>query len=798
VKQISARCSTDGVRMYMSRIFILAIVAARCVLGQAALAGPERKQGTIPLRVEDAVGILKFGPFSPPQFSPDAKFLAYVVTRLGGSDGTGATTRPRPGTPFFGQAGDVVVLDIATGAAEAITGGKGNNWLPRWSPDGKYVSFLSDRDGGGQAKLWVWSVDENKLRKVSDVQITGEQVEWTVNSRELIVAAAPDQDADSAGRTSTDSNVKSDEHSEVSQSNSTVTVYSSRSVSPGTAGSTEEGPWSLDVQRRKLVAISLTDGRAETLVQNERITSFFMSPDGRRIVYVSPTRFENPGDQQILYNVMLLEVRTKGKTTVASQVQFDYNAASLSWSADSRYLCFRTGGPLERTNDCFVLDALDGTVREVSSFSASKGETRHRSLKPFWDEAGHNVYFLHDGDLWRSQPSSEKAERVASVPGSKIRQLVGLSDGVLWTPLAGNSTTVLAHDEATKADAFYRVDLATGEVSRLLERQQCYSCAQLELYVTVNRSGTDAVYFAEDAQHAPDLQLSDSQFDHPQRLTNLNPQFDHYRMGSSRLISWLSDDGELLHGALLLPSAYQEGKRYPLIAYVYPGGLLSDELNRFGLANTGPFNMQLFSTRGYAVLLPDSPQGVGTPLLDVAKTVLPGISAVVQMGIADPERIGLMGHSNGGYGTIGLLVQTKRFKAAVEVDGMADLMGLYGEMDQAGMTYGTSNLEHGQNGLAGMPWEVRERYIENSPIFYLDRVETPLLIVHGSNDTAVAPFLGDELFVDLRRLGNEVQYAKYGGEGHSPADEWSCTNQIDLATRMLAWFDKYLKPESPN
>ena len=115
-------------------------------------------------------------------------------------------------------------------------------------------------------------------------------------------------------------------------------------------------------------------------------------------------------------------------------------------------------------------------------------------------------------------------------------------------------------------------------------------------------------------------------------------------------------------------------------------------------------------------------------------------------------------------------------------------------MDKTGAAFGTSNLEHGQNGLGGAPWEFPSRYLENSPIFYLNRVETPLLIVHGAEDTTVVPSLADEVFVGLRRLGKEVEYAKYKGEGHSPID-WSYANQKDFCNRMIAWFDKYLKRE---
>jgi len=94
--------------------------------------------------------------------------------------------------------------------------------------------------------------------------------------------------------------------------------------------------------------------------------------------------------------------------------------------------------------------------------------------------------------------------------------------------------------------------------------------------------------------------------------------------------------------------------------------------------------------------------------------------------------------------------------------------------------------------MDGSLWQFRERFIENSPIFYLDRVETPLLIVHGSEDTAVAAFLGDEVFVALRRLGKKVEFAKFEGEGHSPL-YWTYANQTELCNRMLDWFSKHLK-----
>jgi dipeptidyl aminopeptidase/acylaminoacyl peptidase len=160
------------------------------------------------------------------------------------------------------------------------------------------------------------------------------------------------------------------------------------------------------------------------------------------------------------------------------------------------------------------------------------------------------------------------------------------------------------------------------------------------------------------------------------------------------------------------------------------------------------------------------------------------------MGIADPEHIGVLGQSYGGYSVLSLLVETTRFRAAVAVDGFADLMSAYGQLNADGTAYAASR-EQGQEQMGGSPWQYRDRYIENSPIFYLDRVVTPLLLVHGGADEWVHASLSDEVFVGLRRLGKEVSYARYPGEGHTP-DIWDAKNQLDLSNRVLDWLARYL------
>jgi len=223
---------------------------------------------------------------------------------------------------------------------------------------------------------------------------------------------------------------------------------------------------------------------------------------------------------------------------------------------------------------------------------------------------------------------------------------------------------------------------------------------------------------------------------------------------------------------------------------VYGGSDVSNSLNQFGFASAPVDNLQVLATRGFAVLYADSRLNVGTPMLDLLKSVLPGVDRAVELGVADPDRIGITGHSYGGYSTLSLIVQTGRFKAAVASASIGNLAAAFGALRPDGTNYLMAWAETGQGRMGGSLWDQRQRYIENSPVFFLDRVTTPLLIVNGGDD--IAPTLADEVFSDLRRLGKRVEYARYAGEDHWEGT-WSLANQQDYLNRFVNWFEQYLK-----
>lgn len=743
-------------------------------------------RGTRALPVQAALEIRSFGDLNPVEFSPDGKWLTYVV-KDGASIRAPEAARSRTGIPSWVTGDDIYVSDTQTGEARNLTLGKGDNWLPSWSPDGRFLAFLSNRDGSEQARIWVWDTRKNQLEKVSDLQVRTNEIIWS-GPREVIVTVAAED------RSVEEENTPSGKHIAASgkQDDSTVVLYKSDSVAPNRAASGSSAPWNLDAELCRLVSVDIVSGETSVILKNQRIATYKLSNRGSRIAYSIPMRFARAGSQQILFDMNVVTIGSLRTQLVASTIPLDYDGAEFSWSPDDRLLVYHTGGPDEKLRNCYAVDSGgNGSPQNTTGLSSPERNIRSKASVPLWDEDG-NIYFTRDGTLWRSSVERRGTLPIASVAHRRIVQLLRVPRGnLLWRTDGGAATIVVTHDEVEKEDGFYQIDLRNGRSTKLREGHQCFTCENLSTAFAVSEDGQHLAYTAEDAQHAADLWIDDEAFRHTRPMTHLNPQFDGLEMGAARLIRWLGDDGQKLSGALLLPSGFHEGMRCPLVVWVYAGSSLSDHLDRFGLGYGGAVNFQLLATRGYAVLLPDSPQGEGEPMQELAKTVLPGVNKAIELGIADPNRLGVMGQSNGGYSTLALIVQTQRFRAAIEMDGMASLVGLYGEMDKSGAAFGTS-LEHGFDAMGGTPWEFRERYIENSPLFYFDRIVTPLLIIHGGTDNAVAPCLGDEVFVALRRLDREVEYAKYGGEGHSQLF-WSRANQLDCWNRIITWFEKYLE-----
>jgi dipeptidyl aminopeptidase/acylaminoacyl peptidase len=293
----------------------------------------------------------------------------------------------------------------------------------------------------------------------------------------------------------------------------------------------------------------------------------------------------------------------------------------------------------------------------------------------------------------------------------------------------------------------------------------------------------------EAADHPEEIWQFGAGFEGPRRLLPLNPDLGDVALGTARLVEWRAPEGERRRGLLLLPPGYAGGRPLPLVVEVYLGRMGSQMRHRFG-GFAGVVHAQLLAARGYAVLWPDMPAVARDPLRHLPGRVLPAIDRLIELGIADPDRLGVLGQSYGGYCVQALIAQTGRFKAAVASAGATNLTSMYGALGTNGQSLWLGWLEGGQGRAGGALWERRDAYIENSPLFYLDRVTTPLLLISGGAH-AEEPAQAGEAFSALRRLGKRVELRIYRGEGHAPI-LWSEANYRDVCERVLAWFDEHL------
>ncbi len=275
------------------------------------------------------------------------------------------------------------------------------------------------------------------------------------------------------------------------------------------------------------------------------------------------------------------------------------------------------------------------------------------------------------------------------------------------------------------------------------------------------------------------------------KISNAMPEQDQYTRGNVSLYSWISADGDSLAGLLYTPEDFDANKQYPMVVYFYETH--SDGLHGYVRpAGRNIINPTVYNSLGYIVFMPDIRYTDGYPGPSAYKSIVPGVQSLIQRGFVDKDAIGIGGQSWGGYQTAYLVTQTNLFKAAVPNATVVNMTSAYG-----GIRWGTGisrafQYESGQSRIGGSLWEYPERFIENSPLFFADRIKTPLLFMANDNDGAVPWYQGIEFFIALRRLGKEAYMINYNGDEHNPTKR---ANQLDIDKKQLEFFGHHLRGE---
>jgi len=272
------------------------------------------------------------------------------------------------------------------------------------------------------------------------------------------------------------------------------------------------------------------------------------------------------------------------------------------------------------------------------------------------------------------------------------------------------------------------------------------------------------------------------------QISDANPFQKEYNWGTAELVTWTSTDGVPLQGILYKPENFDPNKKYPMISYFYED--LSDGLHNYVPPNgRNIINATHYVSNGYLIFEPDIHYEIGYPGPSAVKSVVSGVQKLLERPYVDPKALGLQGQSWGGYQTLYIITQSQMFAAAMAGAPVVNMFSAYG-----GIRWGTGiarafQYEKSQSRIGKSIWEAPNQYMENSPLFWLPRVTTPLFTMNNDADDAVPWYQGIELFVAMRRLGKEMYFIDYNNDVHNPA---SRANQKDIAMRMQQFFDNKL------
>lgn len=528
---------------------------------------------------------------------------------------------------------------------------------------------------------------------------------------------------------------------------------------------------------------------------DEQLPTVSLSDDARRALGYDDQPYRTRVDFDGRYaDVYVVDTATGARRQVLSRMRSE-SGPSLSWSPDGRWAAYYQG------KQWHVLNLEDGTSRSLTAGldAAFHNEEDDRPAPPpahgaaGWTKDSASWLAYDRYDVWQLFVDGRPARNVTGGQGRAGRLILRVQrteaveeDDEERGVDPAKPLILRGEDEATRATGFLRGGFAEkAPLERLVWGERNHR------YVGRARDAEVLLFTASRFDEYPDLQVADGAFGNPRRVTDLGSQLAPFAWGRSELMSFRNADGVPLQAAVFLPAGFDPAKKYPAMVYIYER--LSQGVHTF--VNPGPgtsINPSFYTSNGYVVLMPDIVYRTGQPGQSAVRCVLPALDALLARGFVDAGRVGIQGHSWGGYQIAYLLTQTDRFRAAEAGAPVGNMTSAY-----SGIRWGTGlprqfQYETGQSRIGRPLEEAAGTFIENSAVFQAGKVTTPLLILHNDNDDAVPWQQGIELFLALRRQGKPAWLFNYNGEFHGLRRR---VNQKDWSRRMQQFFDHHLKGE---
>ncbi len=703
-------------------------------------------------------------------FSDDGGRLVYVASSSDGSaDGVFATT-------------------VDTRASTALLTGEGIYKSLALDDSGEQVAFLSNRDDY-QAdqpafKLYHWREGREEARAIAASGSVGITEDWWISERgevsfsesgeRVFFATAPRPEPEVQDSTPEDEKVKVD-----------IWHWKDPLLQPMQLLQADR-----ERNRSYLAVVHLDDNRVVQLATKE-VPDVDVGDKGDADIAVGtsdlPYRMLSSWDFPGYNDVYSVNVNSGARSLQLQKLQ-----GSAGLSPGAKYLYWWDNREL-----AWRVQAVDGG----EGVSVSGGipyplynEDHDSPYPPFaygsagWTEGDRELLVYDRYDIWAIDPEGRSSPR--SVTEGK-----GRADSLQLRyvrldreqPVISRDTPMLlsAFNLWTKDAGFYR-DRVTGDrvPQPLVSMPRRFSNP-------VKAADADLLLFTrESVEEFPDLWVSDLDFEGAHKISNANPQQDEYVWATVELMQWRSTDGKVLQGLLYKPDDFDPTKKYPMMVYFYERNSNGLHAHYPPIPHRSVIRPTFYASRGYLVFIPDIEYQTGYPGESAMKCVMPGVLELIENGYVDEQNIGVQGHSWGGYQIAYMVTKTNLFRAAAGGAPVSNMTSAYGGIRWASGMSRMFQYERTQSRLGASLWEAPMRYIENSPIFWADKVETPLLMLHNDHDGAVPWYQGIEMFVALRRLGKPAWLVNYNGEPHWPT---TYANKKDWNVRLQQYFDHFLK-----
>jgi len=488
-------------------------------------------------------------------------------------------------------------------------------------------------------------------------------------------------------------------------------------------------------------------------------------------------------------DVSLIDVASGSRTKIQDRLDNDYY---LETSPGGRYILYfhddhywtvntathSTFNITKSVQTAFVNRESDWTIKQKPPFGVA-GWTKNDAAVILYDKF----------DLWQVTPDGSRAVRLTDGAAGQVRHRYEKLDPEEEWIDTDKPIYLTLFGIWTKKTGFAR--LRPGASGTLTEEHLLWLDKSLD-HLAKSKDADVFEFVQQTFVESPNAFISGADLKDGKPVTKTNPFQSNYSWGRAELVDYQNMHKEHLQGALFYPAGYDPAKKYPMIVYMYEK--LSDNLHRYSPpSERAYYNVSAATQHGYFLLEPDILFRPRDPGVSVVDCVTAAVKAVIQKGVVDPKRIGVMGHSWGGFDSVYLATHTTNFfAAAVAGAPITDLVSNYGNHHWSSGIAETDHIETGQQRMQVPLYEDLQAYIRNSAVFGVQTMTTPLLIEVGDSDGTVFFHQGVELYNIARRAKKDVVLIEYAGEDHGLRKK---ANQVDYQHRIYAWFGHYLKDE---